>query len=162
MQERVIVARRWKTVATLPLALMAVLLGWWALTQHAGLALSLTGWVAIFFGAASTPFLVMQMARPTRLRLRPDVLIIDTGLHQTVVPWRDIEGFYLWKLSAAKFPALRYKDGHVPHTRIGQMMRERAGVDQTIAATWPMGPEAMVSVLNQCRAELTGQSPVHA
>jgi hypothetical protein len=161
MQERVIVARRWKTVLTLPMALIATGLGWWALMQHAGLALTMTGWVAIFFGAASIPVLLLQVIRPPRLRLRPDVMIFDNGLHQKIVPWSDIEGFYLWRMSAAKFPALRYKTGREPHDRISRAMRERAGVDQTIAAPWPLKPQALVDVLNQARRELCGEAAVH-
>jgi hypothetical protein len=156
MQERVIVALRWQTIATLPLALAAIALGWWAIIQHAGLGLSLTGWAAIFLGAASIPLLMLQLLRPTRLRLRPDALIIDNGFNQKVVPWRDIEGFYLLKLSAAKFPALRYKEGREPHGRVAHLMRERSGVDETMAGAWPLAPEALVNVLNQCRQELTG------
>jgi hypothetical protein len=157
MQERVIVARRWKTALTLPMAVIAAGLGWWAIVQHAGLALSMTGWVAVFFGAASIPILLLQVIRPPRLRLRPDVMIFDTGLNQKVVPWADIEGFYLWRMSAAKFPALRYKSGRAPQDRMTRLMHDRAGVDQTIAAPWPMGAEAMVDVLNQARRELVGE-----
>jgi hypothetical protein len=161
MQERVIIASRWKTIMTLPLALIAAGLGWWALMQHAGLALSLTGWVAIFFGAAAIPVLMLQVIRPPRLRLRPDVMIFDTGLSQKVVPWRDIEGFYLWRMSAARFPALRYKAGRMPHDRMTKVMHDRAGVDQTIAAPWPMDAQAMVNVLNQARRELCGEPAFH-
>jgi hypothetical protein len=161
MQERVIIASRWKTLMTLPLALVAAGLGWWALMQHAGLALSLTGWVAIFCGAAAIPVLMLQVIRPPRLRLRPDVMIFDTGLNQKIVPWSDIEGFYLWRMSAAKFPALRYKAGRMPDDRMTRVMHDRAGVDQTIAAPWPMAPEAMVNVLNQARRELCGEPAFH-
>ena len=112
--------------------------------------MSLTGWLAIFLGGASLPVLLVQVLRPPRLRLRPDVLIIDGAFNQKVVRWRDIDAFYLGRLSAAKYPALRYKTGRAPAGR------RPGGPDQAIAAPWPLKAEAMVDVLNQCRQELVG------
>jgi hypothetical protein len=151
MQERIIIARRWNMAATLPMAVLAISLGVWAIRQHDGAALDLTGWLAIFLGGASLPFLLLQVLRPPRLRLRPDVLIFDSAFNQRVVRWTDIDGFYLGRVSAAKYPALRYKQGRAP------MGRRGGGSDQAIAAPWPLKPEVMVEVLNQCRDELTGQ-----
>ncbi|HET9159251.1 MAG TPA: hypothetical protein VFN88_01445 [Caulobacteraceae bacterium] len=151
MQERVIVAKRWNLAATLPLAVLGISLGVWAIRQHGGVGLSLTGWLAIFLGGASLPVLLLQVLRPPRLRLRPDVLIIDGAFNQKVVRWSDIDAFYLGRMSAAKYPALRYKEGRAPVRR-----GVASAPDQAIAAPWPLKAEAMVDVLNQCRQELVG------
>lgn len=150
MHEQIIIARRWKTAATAPLALLAIGLGVWALWQDA-FAAHVAGWVAIFFGAAALPLLLAQFVRPSRLSLGPKGLVIDTGLTRKRVPWADIEGFYIWRVSKARFCALRYTDGHAPNSAIGRMMRKRVGVDETMAAPWPLAPEALVNVLNQYR-----------
>jgi hypothetical protein len=152
MQERIIIARRWKTAATMPLALIAIALGVWALSQPDGVLYRAAGWAAIFFGAGAIPVLLVQCARPTRLRLSPEALVIDTGLARPkTIPWRDLEGFYLWRVRGAKFPAFRYVDGFIPRNPIGRALRDNAGVDGALTAPWPLAPEALVNVLNQYR-----------
>ena len=154
-EEQVIVALRWQTVITIPLAAMAILLGVWALIQPSPL-LDVPGWIAIFFGAAAIPVLFVQLLRPQRLRLNPEGLVIDTGLAKPkMLHWTDFEGFYIWKLSTAKMPAFRYAEGHQPHSPLALMMRRRTGVDGALAAPWPVKPEVLVSVLNQYRQFFT-------
>ena len=155
-QEQVIVARRWQTVATMPLAVLAILLGLWALTQPTAY-LVVPGWVAIFFGAAAIPVLLIQFLRPQRLRLNPEGLVIDAGglAKPKFLHWSDLEGFYVWKIRNSRMPAFRYADGHEPHSPIVHAMRKRTGVDGALAAPWPLRPEVLVNVLNQYRQYFT-------
>jgi hypothetical protein len=51
----------------------------------------------------------------------------------------------------AKLPAFRYAEGFTPRSPIGRALRDRTGVDEALAAPWPLGPEALVNVLNQYR-----------
>jgi hypothetical protein len=151
-EEQVIVARRWQTFATFPLAVVAILLGVWALLQPSSY-LTLPGWTAIFFGAAAVPVLFVQALRPQRLRLNPEGLVIDAGGlgKPRMLRWADFEGFYLWK----RTPAFRYVEGHEPHPTIAHAMRKRTGVDGALAAPWPVRPEVLVNVLNQYRQFFT-------
>jgi hypothetical protein len=152
-EEQVIIAKRWQTFATMPLAVLAILLGLWALTQPYNY-LVVPGWVAIFFGAAAIPVLLVQLMRPQRLRLNPEGLVIDAGGLTTkpkFLHWGDVEGFYVWRIRNAKMPAFRYAEGHEPHSAVAQAMRKRTGVDGALAAPWPLQPEVLVNVLNQYR-----------
>jgi hypothetical protein len=152
MHERIIVARRWKSVATLPLAGLAIGLGLWTLWNTTYVPLEVAGWVAVFFGVAALPVLLVQFIRPSRLRLSEQALILDTSLSKPkVIPWRDVEGFYVWRTMAARRPAFRYVDGYKPRHLIGKPLRDRAGVDGALRAAWPLAPEALVNVLNQYR-----------
>jgi hypothetical protein len=155
-EEQIIVARRWQTFATFPLAIIAILLGVWALMQPSSY-LTVPGWTAIFFGAAAIPVLLVQALRPQRLRLNPEGLVIDVGGlgKPRMLHWSDFEGFYVWKIRNTKMPAFRYLEGHEPHPSIAHAMRKRTGVDGALAAPWPVRPEVLVNVLNQYRQFFT-------
>lgn len=150
--EQVIVASRWTAVVTAALAVVAVLMGIWALRQPQGMGLHVAGWTAIFFGGAAIPVLLVHLVRPARLHLTAQGMLIDGSLSPPKqVRWSDIEGFYVWKVAAARLPAFRYSDRHGPDGPIGRALHDRAGVDGALAAPWPLEPEVLVNVLNQYR-----------
>lgn len=150
--EQVIVASRWTTIVTAIMAMVGVVAGLWALLQPPGLGLHVAGWTAIFFAGASMPVLLLHLVRPPRLRLNESGLIIDSSFSRPkVVRWSDVEGFYVWKVVSAKFPAFRYTEQHGPDGPIGRALHDRAGVDRALAAPWPLDPDVLVNVLNRYR-----------
>ena len=155
MEPQVIRESRVKMGGYLVISLAFVALFVWMATGSGSQRDVLTGWIGIaLFGAGALLF-GWLLVRPQVLRLDVQGFVLDGGLVRTPkrVAWADIERFFVYRAPrGGKLIGYNYLPGRAPPGPLRGIARA-FGADGGLPRNWTLSPEALVALLNDCRAK---------
>ncbi|HET9159249.1 MAG TPA: hypothetical protein VFN88_01435 [Caulobacteraceae bacterium] len=149
MGEEVIQASRGKAIAMVVICAALAIMAPFMLAEskaddklYGGVVLALALGGIILFG--------WRVARPRRLTIQPDGLLFRSGIGAPqLIPWRDMEEVFVWRVDTANMLAYRVKAGE------GAALIESAKSIRSFGGGWPGAVEDIAARLEALRAAKT-------
>ena len=110
-------------------------------------------WLPIVFFGLGVPVFCWMLVRPQTLKLDVEGFTLDGGFARKPyrVFWRDIEPFFVFKMSrGGAMAGFNYLSGRRPQTALSAMSHN-LGADGALPKAWTLSTEALVAKLNDYR-----------
>jgi hypothetical protein len=145
-EETVILGARWKSALPLLISLAFVALGL-SLSHGPAAKHVIVGWLTVLFFGFCFLTGVLQLMRPTRLRMTPQGFTIEMfPWRPRTVSWGDVDEFFLWTRRGAKLVAFSYVPGRAPDGLITRANRA-VGAEGALPAGLRVRPERLLELM---------------
>ena len=154
MAEEVIPGSRWKAFGIVIIGGIFVAIAIWMIQSHAtGFKAQVGIWIGLPLFSLAAISGVIQMIWPPQLILRPDGFeLIQPMRAPKLTAWREVEGFYIWRVRGNRFVAYRRTGAASLMGKVGRAL----GAQATLPNLFAMKAEDLAGRMETWRLQAGG------